>query len=49
MGDAWSPSPNVEMLKLQLMMYDNFKHVDDYLVVLAYDNHIVFDTFVCLD
>jgi hypothetical protein len=31
------------------MMYDNFKNVDDYFVVMAYDNHIVFDTFACLD
>jgi hypothetical protein len=49
MGDACSSSPNVEMFKLHLMMYDNFKNVNDYLVVMAYDNHIVFDTFACLD
>jgi hypothetical protein len=30
------------------MLYDNFMNVDDYLVVMAYDNHIVFDTFACL-
>jgi hypothetical protein len=24
-------------------------NVDDYLVVMPYDNHIVFDTFACLD
>jgi hypothetical protein len=48
-GDACLPSPNVEMFKLHLMMYDNFKNVDDYFVVMAYDNHIVFDTFACLD
>jgi hypothetical protein len=49
MGDARSPSPNVEMFKLHLMMYDNFNNVDDYFVVMAYDNHIVFDTFAHLD
>jgi hypothetical protein len=49
MGDACSPSPNVEMFKLHLMMYGNFKNVDDYFVVMAYDNHIIFDTFACLD
>jgi hypothetical protein len=49
MGDACSSCPNVEMFKLHLMMYDNFKNVDDYFVVMAYDNQIVFDTFACLD
>jgi hypothetical protein len=49
MGDACSSSPNIEMFKLHFMMYDNFKNVDDYFVVMAYDNHIVFDTFACLD
>jgi hypothetical protein len=49
MGVPCSPSPNVEMFKLHLMMYDNFKNVDDYFVVMAYDNRIVFDTFACLD
>jgi hypothetical protein len=49
MGDACSPNPIVEMFKLHLMMYDNFKNVDDYFVVMAYDNHFVFDTFACLD
>jgi hypothetical protein len=49
MGDACLPSPNVEMFKLHIMMYDNFKNVDDYFVVMAYDNHIVFHTFACLD
>jgi hypothetical protein len=48
-GDACSPSPKVEMFKLHVMMYDNFKNVGDYFVVMAYDNHIVFDTFACLD
>jgi hypothetical protein len=48
-GDACSPSPNVEMFKLHLMMHDNIKNVDDYFVVMAYGNHIVFDTFACLD
>jgi hypothetical protein len=49
MGDTYSPSPNVQMFKLHLTMYDNFKNVDDYFVVMAYDNRIIFDTFVCLD
>jgi hypothetical protein len=49
MGNACSSSLNVEMFKFHLMMYDNFKNVDDYFVVMAYDNHIVFDTFACLD
>jgi hypothetical protein len=49
MGDAYSPSPNIHMFKLHLMMYDNFKTIDDYFVVMAYDNHVVFDTFACLD
>jgi hypothetical protein len=31
------------------LLYDNFMDVDDYLVVMAYDNHVVFDTFACLD
>jgi hypothetical protein len=48
-GDACSPNPNVEIFKLHLMLYDNFKNVDDYFVVMAYDNYIVFDTFACLD
>jgi hypothetical protein len=30
-------------------LYDNFMDVDDYFIVMAYANHIVFDTFVCLD
>jgi hypothetical protein len=49
MGYSCSLIPNVEMFKLCLMMYDNFKNVDDYFVVMAYDNYIVFDTFACLD
>jgi hypothetical protein len=49
MGDACSLSLSVEMFKLHHMMCDNFKNVDDYFVVMAYDNHIVFDTFACLD
>jgi hypothetical protein len=49
MGDACSLIPNIEMFKLHLMMYDNFKNVDDYFVVMAYDNHNVFDTFAFLD
>jgi hypothetical protein len=48
-GDSCSPCPNIEMFKLHLMMHDNFKNVEDYFVVMAYDNHIVFDTFACLD
>jgi hypothetical protein len=36
MGDAGSSSPNVEMFKLHLLLYDNFKNVGDYLVVMAY-------------
>jgi hypothetical protein len=48
MGDSCSSSTNVEMFKLHLLMYDNFKNVDDYFVVMSYDNHIVFDTFACL-
>jgi hypothetical protein len=31
------------------MLDDNFMNIDDYLVVMAYDNHIVFDIFACLD
>jgi hypothetical protein len=32
------------------MLYDNFMIIDDYLVVMVYDDHIiVFDTFACLD
>jgi hypothetical protein len=49
MGVACSSSPNIEMFKLHLMMYDNFKNVDDYFVVMAYDNRTVLDTFACLD
>jgi hypothetical protein len=49
MGYACSLSPDVEMFKHHLMMYDNFKSVDDYFVVMAYDNHNIFDTFACLD
>jgi hypothetical protein len=49
MGDAYSPSPNVEMFKFHLMIHDYFKNVEDYFVVMAYDTHIVFDTFACLD
>jgi hypothetical protein len=37
------------MFKLHLMMCDNIKNVDDYFVVRAYDNNIVFDTFASLD
>jgi hypothetical protein len=48
MGDACSPSPNVEMFKLHLMMNDNFKNVDDYFVVMTCDDQYCFDTFACL-
>jgi hypothetical protein len=30
------------------MWEDNFMNVDDYLVVMTYDNHIVLDTYACL-
>jgi hypothetical protein len=49
MGDACSPHLSIDMFKLHLMVYYNFKNVDDYFIVMAYDNHIVFDTFACLD
>jgi hypothetical protein len=33
-----------------LCCYDNFINVDEYFVVMVYDNHsIVLDTFACLD
>jgi hypothetical protein len=31
------------------MLDDNFMNVYDDFVVMASDNHIVFDTFACLD
>jgi hypothetical protein len=31
------------------MLDDNFMNVDGYFVVMAYDYHIVFDTFACLE
>jgi hypothetical protein len=31
------------------MLDDNFMNVDDYIAVMAYDKHIVFDTSACLD
>jgi hypothetical protein len=31
------------------MLDDNFMNVYDYFVVMAYANHIVFDTFASLD
>jgi hypothetical protein len=40
MGDACSPSPNVEF-QLHNMLYDNFTDENDYFVVMVYDDHII--------
>jgi hypothetical protein len=45
---TWSLCSNVELFKLHIMLDDNFMNDDDYFIVMAYDNHIVFDTFIYL-
>jgi hypothetical protein len=49
MGDGLIAVFKRRMFKLHIMLDENFMNVDDYLVVMTYANHIVFDTFAWLD
>jgi hypothetical protein len=49
LGDGLIAVFKRRMFKVHIMLDENIINVDDYLVVVAYANHIVFDTFACLD